>query len=427
MRRQRVLVLGGGFGGVYAASYLAASESAKDDLDVVLVSDRNHFTFTPLLAEVVGGALGAETVTLPLRVLGARRGFAFCRGRVEDVDTEACVVETTGGRLSYDYAVIATGAGAAFFGNEQVARHALPFVTVRDAVRIRDRVLEQAERAVQSEDEERRRRLMTFVVAGGGPAGVEAASEIWDLAHRVLPAYYDFDASPRIVLAQGDTRILRGWNQDLAEEGLETLRERGIDVRLRTKVTDFDGRRARVEGPDGAEEEIETELLVWTAGTTPTAAGYASGVASLTGALGEQGHLQIDDRLRVEGLENVFAVGDTARLVDPRTERPYPAVAPIAISQGVRAAGNVENLIAGREMEAYRAHHAGKIVSLGAGVALAEVLGFRVTGMPAWLLYRTSYLLKMVGGKNKVRAGLSLLLNRVFERDLAVPGATEAP
>lgn len=426
MRRQRVLVLGGGFGGVYAASYLAASESAREDLDVVLVSDRNHFTFTPLLAEVAGGALGAETVTLPLRVLGAHRGFAFRRGRVEGVDTEACVVETTEGRLSYDYAVIATGAGPAFFGNEEVARHAFPFATVRDAMRIRDRVLEHAERAVESGDEERQRRLLTFVVAGGGPAGVEAASEIWELAHHVLPSYYEFDVSPRIVLAQGDTRILRGWNEGLTEEGLETLRRRGIDVRLGTKVTDFDGRHARVEGADGEEERIDTELLVWTAGTSPTARTYADGSGPLAKAIRERGHLQVDDRLRVEGLDNVFAVGDTAHLVDPRTERPYPAVAPIAISQGIRAAGNVENLIAGREMEAYRAHHAGKIVSLGAGVALAEVLGFRVTGTPAWLLYRSSYLLKMVGGKNKVRAGLSLLLNRVFERDLAVPGATRA-
>jgi len=423
--RERVLVLGGGFGGVYAASYLAASESARDDLDVVLVSDRNHFTFTPLLAEVVGGALGGETVTLPLRVLAARRDFTFRRGRVEGLDPEACVVQTTEGRLSYDYAVIATGAGPAFFGNDAVARHAFPFATGRDAMRIRDRILEHAERAAEREDPEAARRLLTFVVAGAGPAGVEAASEIWDLAHRVLPRYYGFDVSPRIVLAQADDRILRGWNEDLADLGLETLRERGIDVRLRTRVTDFDGLRVRLEDSDGDEEYVETELLVWTAGTTPTAAEYASGADSLSDALGERGHLRVDDRLRVEGLENVFAVGDTAHLVDPRTERPYPAVAPIAISQGVRAAGNVENLAAGRELERYRAHHAGKIVSLGAGVALAEVLGFRVTGTPAWFLYRTSYLLKMVGGKNKVRAGLSLLLNRVFERDLAVPGAAE--
>lgn len=410
----RVAVLGGGFGGLYAAVHLAAADLPEGAVEVTLVSDTNHFTFTPLLAEVVGGGLGREHVTFPYRILARRHGFRFLLGRVEGVDPERGFVETSAGPVPFDYAIVGLGARPRYFGNQEPRRRSLPLTGVAHAAAIRDRVIDHAERAAQSRDPAERRRLLSFAVAGGGPAGVEAASEIHELLTGVLPRYYTLGEAPRVVILEGGDRILRGWDEDLVAAGVEVLRQRGIEVRLETLVTGYDGETVRGKGPEG-EFELEAGTLIWTAGTAPASGVLAGSPLPRT----ERGHLPVDQHLRVEGLENVFAVGDVASLVNPRTGRPYPPVAPIAISQGVRAAANVENAIAGRPPERYQAHHAGKIVSLGSGVALVDLLGFRITGRPAWALYRATYLLKLVGLQNKVRTAVTLLLNRVFERDLA--------
>jgi len=409
-----VSILGGGFGGLYAATALCAADVPEEALEVTLISDTNHFTFTPLLAEVVGGSLGQEHVTFPYRVLARRYGFHFRLGRVEGLDPGAGVVHTTAGEVPFDYAIVALGAGPRYFGNEELARTTLPLTSVSDAVAIRTRVLAHAELAAQESRAERRRSLLTFVVAGAGPAGVEAASEIWHLLKHVLPRYYELGDDARVVLIEGGEGILNGWDPALARNGLEALRRRGIEVRLATRVGGYDGTVVRASGPDG-DGSFEAGSLIWTAGMSPATVP----LAETSIELGPIGHVQVDPFLRANGRECVFAVGDAASRINPRTERPFPPVAPIAISQGVRAAANVENLIMGRELEPYQAHHAGKIISLGNGLAFVDLLGLRFSGRPAWAIYRTAYLLKLVGLQNKVRAGMTLLLNRIFERDLS--------
>lgn len=412
--RVRVAVLGGGFGGLYAASYLAAADLPDDRLDVTLVADRNYFTFTPLLAEVVAGSLGPEHVTFPYRVLSRRRGFRFRLARVTGVDPDRGVAETTSGEIPFDYAVLALGARPRFFGDADLAAKSSPFATVADAVALRHRVLLKAELADAIRDRAERRRKLTFVVAGAGPAGVEVAGEIWHLMDSVLPGYYDLGTGPRVVLVDASERILKGWDEVLSEEGTDELRRRGVEVRLRTTVRGFDGRVVTLDGPEGG-SSVDAETLIWTAGIAPRPIPAGPNVPRAA-----SGHLQVDPLLRLDGSEHTFAVGDAVRLDDPRTGRPYPSAAPIAISQGIRAAANIENSVAGRELHKYRAHHAGKIVSLGGGVALAEVLGFRFGGRAAWALYRATYLLKLVGLKNKFRAAFTLLLNRGFERNLTL-------
>lgn len=416
---QRVVVLGGGFAGLYAALYLATADLPEDRLRVTLVSRTNHFTFTPLLAEVVGGSLDRPHVALPYRVLARRHGFEFLLAGVEGLDPAASVVHTSAGPVPYDHAIVCLGAAPRFFGNEELRRRALPLSTVGDALAIRDRVIGLAERIAQERSPERCRALGTVVVAGAGPAGVEAAGEISELLHRVLPRYYELGDAPRIVIVDAGDRILAGWDAELARRGLEHLRARGTEVRLATRVSGFDGDVVRLEptanGTAGASERIDACTLVWTAGSTPASAPLADSGLART----DSGHLEVNDRLRVRGRERVYAAGDVARLENPRTGRPYPPVAPIAISQGVRAAGNVVATLLDRPTEPYHAHHAGKIVSLGGGTAFVDLLGFPLSGRLAWAVYRTAYLLKLVGTENKFRAATTLLLNRLFERDLS--------
>ncbi len=185
----RVVILGGGFAGIYAASYLAAADLPPDSLEIILVSDRNYFTFTPLLAEVVAGSLGREDVTLSLPVFAARRGFRFIQSRVEGVDTAGQTVASTAGDIEYDFLVLGLGAGPKYFGNHDIERHSISLASVRDALALRERVIGLAEAASRESSADRRRRMLTFCVAGAGPAGVEGAAEVWHLVRSVLPRY----------------------------------------------------------------------------------------------------------------------------------------------------------------------------------------------------------------------------------------------
>lgn len=410
----RVVVLGGGFAGLYAASYLAAADLPPDSVEVTLVSDRNYFTFTPLLGEVVAGSLGREDVTFGLPVFAAQRGFRFVQARVEGVETARCVVATTVGEIEYDFLVLGLGTGPQYFGNRELERHSLPLKSVRDALTIRERVIRQAEAASREASADRRRRMLTFCVAGAGPAGVEVSAAIWHLVGSVLPRYYEVGSEGRVVIIQRGQSILPGWNEDLARAGLEILRRRGIEVSLGALVRGYDGRVVQV-GAEDAEVEIEADTLIWTAGAAPHGLTWPSGAEN---AVRPSGHVETDRFLRLVAAENVYAAGDAAFREDPRTGESYPAVAPIAISQGIRAAGNIENAIMGRTLEPYQAHHAGSIVSLGCGSALVDVLGWTMKGRLAWAVYRAAYMLKLVGIRNKLRAATSLALSRMFDPDL---------
>ncbi|MCK5438780.1 MAG: NAD(P)/FAD-dependent oxidoreductase [Gemmatimonadetes bacterium] len=410
----RIVILGGGFGGVYAATYLGRSELAIDGAKITLLDQKNYFTFSPLLAEVAAGSLDHRHVTYPLRLLGRRFGFDFIQAQVREIDLQRQVVHAGDVDVGYDYLVIAVGAAPRYFGNDDLRRHSLPLTTVDDARAIRNRVIETLERATKIEDASERARWLTFVVAGAGPAGVEVASEIQTLANDVLKPYYPGVPPVQVILVNGEDRILPGWDDVLAAEGLAKLRERGIDVRLETRITGAGpGVITTKDKNSDREASLAAETLIWTAGTAPP-----NWIAEI-GLPTERGAIVIDPLLRVNGFDNVYAIGDVATLVDERSHRPYPPVAPIAISQGVRAAGNIENHVLGRPLEPYQAHHAGKIISLGAGVALIDLLGFKITGKPAWFIYRAAYLAKLVGLQNKLQVLFTLAMNRIFEPDIA--------
>lgn len=406
----RIVIAGGGFGGLYAALYLARSPDRPPRSSITLIDRKNFFTFTPLLAEVASGALGREHVTQPYRVFTARSDFDFLQACVLAIDPERRRVVTDVGRIRYDYLVVGLGGEPRYFGMEDVERAAMPYQTVRHALALRDRAVGLVERLGQAADRDRRRCLVSFVVAGGGPAGVEVAAELHHLLTRVVPLYYELDVTPRVVLVEAGAEILAQFDPRLAKEGHRVLEERGVEVRVGVRVAGF--RRGTVTLSSG--ERIQAGTLIWTAGIGPSRVLRESGLPVTSG-----GAAEVDEHLRVRGLPRVYAIGDCNHIVSARTGRPYPNVAPIAINQGIRAAGNIENDIAGRGLEAYEAHYAGKIVSLGAGSALVDMLGLRWTGRPAWWLYRTAYLLKLVGVRPKIRVAATLAMNRLLAPDLS--------
>lgn len=405
----RIVIAGGGFGGLYAALYLARSPDRPRGMSVKLIDRKNFFTFTPLLTEVASGALGREHVTQPYRVFSAKHDFEFVQADVSVIDPSSKKVVTNVGVIPYDYLVLALGNEPRFFGLDDVERVAMPFLTLRHALALRNRVVGLIERLQHTHDPEVKRAMLSFVVAGGGPAGTEVASELRRLLCDVAPRYYEIDVRPRIVLVEGGSEILSQFDSTLAREGRRILEERGVEVCVGVRVTGYrDGCVLLSNG-----ESLRADTVVWTAGVAANRAVRESGLP-----LSEGGGVVVDAHLRVADQPSIFAVGDCSYLVNRRTGHPYPKVAPIAISQGIRAAGNIENEVVGRRLECYEAHYAGKIVSLGAGEALVETLGLRWTGRPAWWLYRLVYLLKLVGARPKFRVATTLALNRLFPPDL---------
>ena len=413
-----IVIAGGGFGGLYTALYLACSPDRPDGTRITLLDLKNFFTFTPLLTEVASGALGREHVTQPYRLFSAGSDFDFVQARIEALNPLSKEVVTNVGRISYDYLVLALGGEPRYFGMKDVERAAMPFQSLRDALALRNRVVGLVEQLGQITDPKLKRRMLSFVVTGGGPAGTEVASELRHLLSEVAPLFYEIDTPVRIVLVESGQEILAQFDQELAREGHRILESRGIDVCVGVRVSGYEDGRVLLS--DG--RRIEAGTLIWTAGVGPSRVIRESALPLQNG-----GGVQVDEYLRVQGHPKIYAIGDCNHIVNPRTDRPYPKVAPIAISQGIRAAGNIENDLVGRPLEPYEAHYAGKIVSLGAGQALVETLGFRWTGRPAWWMYRLVYLLKLVGAKPKIRVAVTLALNKLFAPDLTYEGEAGEP
>ncbi|ROO85994.1 NADH dehydrogenase [Actinocorallia herbida] len=403
-RPARVVIVGGGFGGVAVAQRFERLARRGAAVDVTLVSDSPFLLFTPMLAEVAGGALEAQHIGAPVRACAPHTRFR--RGEVVRIDAgRKIVVLRTGGHrdeeLSYDHLVIATGVAPAFFGLPGVEERAFTLKTLGDAARLRAHVLALLDLAEQESDPRARRRQLSFVVAGGGFAGAETVAELFDLVHGVLRHYPGIDpAEPAFTLVHSGDGILPEMPASLGAYARERLEARGIRFRLGVRVA---------EAADSAvwltdRTEIPAQTLVWTAGNKP-------------GPLLSGDRLKTDAALRVDGAADVWAVGDCARIPDP-SGAPYPPTAQHALREGRKAADNIGAVLAGREPEQFVFRAIGILCLLGHRTAAAEIRGLRLSGLAAWFLWRGIYLAKLPGADKRVRVLFDWSLDLVFPRDL---------
>ncbi len=305
----RILIAGGGFGGLYAALYLARSPDRPPGTRIVLLDRKNFFTFTPLLAEVASGSLGREHVTQPYRVYTAKHEFEFLQADIHVIEPQRKRLVTSIGQLSYDYLVLALGGEPRYFGMEEVERTALPYQSLRHALALRDRGVGLVEQFQHTSDKTRREAMMSFVIAGGGPAGSEVAGELQHLLCDVVPRYYDLDVVPRIVLVEGGEEILGQFDPRLAREGHRLLEERGVEIFVGVRVAGYES--GSVVLSDG--ERIRADTLVWTVGVGPSRVVTRSDLPRANG-----GGVEVDEFLRVVGCPNIYAVGDCNHIVSNR-------------------------------------------------------------------------------------------------------------
>lgn len=388
--RPRVVILGGGFGGLACAKRLGRAR-----VEVMLIDRRNYHLFTPLLYQVATALLSPPDIAYPFRA-GLRRwhDVSFRQASIVAIDFEQRMLHTADGqRLAYDYLVLATGSENDYFENPGLAEATLGMKTLEQAQRLRNHVLACLEHAAQAEVEAERRRWLTFVVVGGGPSGVEYAGALVELLKLVLGREYPglSRALARIVLVEGAPRLLPPLPEKLGRHAQRVLERRGVEVLTQAFVTDVVG--DRVELSSGA--WIEARTVVWSAGvraTNPT--GEASSVHSR--------RLDVDERLRLASHPDVFVIGDLARVIDRGRE--LPMLSPPAIQEGRFVARVISDEVrgAGRAGRAFRYRDRGAMAVIGRNSAVASIWGLRLTGLVGWMVWLVVHLYYLIGFRNRL-------------------------
>ncbi len=402
----RVLILGGGFGGVYTALHLEGA-LRKQPVDITLVSRENFFLFTPLLHEVATGGIETRHIAYPIRSLRGKRRFSFIQAEVEAVDLEEKMVRTDRGLLPYDYLVLALGSVTDTRQLPATAPHVFTLKTLNDGMVIRNHLISLFEEADANPGEEG---PLTFVVAGGGATGVQFIAEMRDFIFRfLLKNYPRVDPKKvRLLLVQNQDRLLEDMHPSLAAYALSVLRKKGIEVWLGSKVTRVLPGAVEING----EEIIPTRTLVWTAGVRASPV-----VEALPVEKDSLGRVKVNRYLEVPGFPGVYALGDNASFINPATGSPLPARAHIAVRQPRVVARNIlADLFGGRKRPCPVPWMA-QTVSLGSRGAGMELLGLRLFGLPARFLWLVSYLLLVPSVYVRTRVLLDWLLALIFGRD----------
>ena len=408
-----MLILGGGFGGIYAARRLERTLATRPDVEVVLISRENYVLFTPMLHEVAAGDLDPADIVNPLRKMVRR--VRLVQGEVAGIDLETRVVRyAVGGlrrprELTFDYLLLALGSETNFVGMNDVEAAAAPMKTLGDAALLRNRMVALLEEAAQETDDARRRRLMTFVVAGGGFAGVETVGAINDFLRETVGYYPELDESMlRVLLVHTGNVVLPELGERLGFYAQEKLRHRGVEVRLGTRVTGYADGAVNVAPGD----PIGTMTLIWTAGVKPAAALGPLPVEKV------KGRVKVNEFLEVPGHEGaVWAVGDCAAVPDGK-DGFQPPTAQHGMREGVAAARNIEVAIQGGAPKPFRFSTIGQLASIGRRTGVAQVLGMRFSGFIAWWLWRSVYLSKLPGVTKKARVAIKWSLDLLFPREI---------
>lgn len=412
--RKQVVILGGGFAGVYTAQYLEKALGHGDDFEITLVNRENYFVFQPMLPEVISGSIGLFDTVSPIRRLLPKTNLHV--RQIESVDLEACTVTTHPGFrqhphvIHYDHLVVALGNVTDFRGLPGLPEHAMPFKDLSDAVRLRNHVIHALEEAaIEQDDQELRRQLLTFVVAGGGFSGVEVVAEVNDFVRGVARTYKTIDpAEIRVVLLHSGDRILPEMGEGLALYAQKLLAKRGVEIRLDTRLVAATSEEAILK--DGT--HIPTKTLVSTVPSSPHPI-----VDALDVEKGRGGKLKVTPYMQVEGTDNVWALGDCA-LVPAPDGGFSPPTAQHAIRQGKTAATNIVAAIRGGERKAFDFKGLGKMGALGHRSAVAEVFGVNISGFLAWWMWRTIYLMKLPGWGRRLKVATSWTLDLLLPAEL---------
>jgi NADH dehydrogenase len=412
--KTKILILGGGFGGLYTALELERLLGKDRSIEITLVNRENFFLFTPMLHEVAASDLDITTIVNPIRKM--LRQTNFFDGEVSSIDLIKKRVIVSHGvdtshphELEYDHLVLALGSVTNFYGIPGLEERAMTMKSLADAVYLRNRLIEHLEEADFECSRSVRQPLLTFVVSGGGFAGVETAAAINDFLREALKFYSNLtEEMVRVVLVEATGAILPELGPELGDYAQKKLAGRGIEFRLNTKVKGLSERGVKLSNA----ETLPTKTLIWTAGTAPNPL-----LEPLTCAK-DRGRIAVNEFLEVPGWPGVWALGDCASIPDEKTGRPYPPTAQHALRQGRVLGQNIAAAIKGGAKKPFVFSIIGQLAAIGRRTGVAKIMGFKFSGFVAWWLWRTIYLSKLPRIEKKLRVTLDWTLDLVFSKDL---------
>ena len=386
----RVLIVGGGFGGLYAARAFK-----RQAVDVTIVDRRNHHVFQPLLYQVATAALSPGDIASPIRwILRHQRNVEVLLGEVARIDPAASTAHLAdGAALAYDYAIVSAGATHAYFGHDAWRPFAPGLKTLEDALEMRRRVLLAFERAERESDPARRVSELTFVIVGGGPTGVELAGALAEIARKSLAHdFRHFDpGSAKIILVEAGPAVLATFPAPLREAARHDLVRLGVDVRVNTMVTNV--------GPgfvDAAGARIAAETILWAAGVAASPLG-----ATLGAPTDRAGRVLVQPDLTIPGHPNLFVIGDLASL-NGEDGKPLPGVAQVAMQMGAHAAHNVLRAIAGQELRPFKYRDYANMATIGRASAVGDFHWVQVKGLVGWLAWLFVHIFNLIGFRNRI-------------------------
>lgn len=398
--KKRIVIVGGGLGGLELAFKLV-----DDDYQVVLIDKNNYHQFPPLIYQVASGGLEPSSISFPFRRLfQGKKDFFFRMAKVESVNTDKKIINTTVGEIDYDYLVMAFGAKTNFFGNKDIEATTLPMKSVSEAMKLRNTILRNLELALTEEDPARKQALMNIVVVGGGASGVEIAGAVAEMKKNIIARDYpDLDSSQmHIYLVNAADRLLSAMDPVSSKRAERDLKELHVHIRQPQFATEYkDGILKTSAGL-----EIPTQTVIWVSGICAnTVEGFPAE------SIGHAGRFLTDRFCRVKGVKDVYAIGDVS-LVEGDDEYPlgHPQLAQVAMQQAKTVAKNFKAMSKGKELKPFKYKNLGVMATIGRNHAVAEISGKKFGGFPAWALWLVVHLRSILGVKNKT----FILLNWVW-------------
>ena len=409
-QKKRVVIVGGGLGGLRLAEDLYGS-----GMQVVLIDKNNFHQFPPLIYQIASAGIDPSSISFPFRqIFRKRKDFYFRMAEARMVDTEKKILQTSIGKIDYDYLVLAAGATTNFFGNKNIEDWAMPMKTVPEAMGLRNALLSNLERALTCATEEERQELLNIVIVGGGATGVEIAGALSEMKHYVIPYDYpDMDSSlMHIYLIEAGDRLLAGMSQDSSKKAYDFLKGMGVDIQFGKMVTDY--RDHKVIMKDGS--EIPTRTFLWVSGIRANA---MPGIDESHQGRGFR--FKVDRYNRIDGLDGVFAIGDQClQTTDEAYPNGHPQVAQVAIQQAKNLAKNLKLINDGKDestLTPFKYNNLGSMATIGRNKAVVEIGKLRSQGFFAWILWLVVHLRSILGVKNKMMVLLNWLWKYVSYND----------
>jgi NADH dehydrogenase len=388
--RPRVAIIGGGFGGIQLAKKL------KDaPVDVLMIDKHNYHTFQPLLYQVAGGSIAADSIGFPLRrIFTKQKNFRFALAEVAKINPETNTLDTDIGTIYYDYLAIATGSNTNFFGNKEIEHFAMPMKNIPEALNLRSLILQNLEMSLVSKDPEEKAALMTFVVVGGGPTGVELSGALAEMRELILMKDYHGlrKHSMKVYLVEGKAELLASFSQGARTKAKKFLEDMDVTIYNSAHVQSYNGYELKIDNGTS----LLTRNVLWAAGVKGE---FPEGISVDNIVRGNR--ILVDEFNKVKGYENIYAIGDVAAMISDEYPNGHPGVAPVAIQQGQNLGENVYRMFERKPLVPFKYKDKGSLATIGRNKAVADLGKIHFQGFFAWLVWGFVHIMSLAGFTNK--------------------------